>query len=247
MIGTHLAGGSYVVSPDELEYRETGGWREAPVAGREFGSRSLGLRVVEAAGGTSAWRVWRDAETVLFALAGSGELDIDGQRFELNAGTGAFVAPGESFRLRNEADDPLRVILAICPDAEPESGRQSRAPAVDRRARTVAAADRVRHPTGDRFYQLLVDERMGCRNVTQFIGGIPRSRAPAHYHEYEEAITILEGEGFMHTGERSAPVAAGSVIFLAHGQRHSLECTSASGMRLLGVFHPSGSPAVSYE
>ncbi|HET19770.1 MAG TPA: cupin domain-containing protein, partial [Chromatiales bacterium] len=141
----------------------------------------------------------------------------------------------------------LRLTLTVCPETAPELEMGDTPFDLDHPARTVAAARQERHATGDRFYQLLVDRRIGCENVTQFIGGIPKSRAPEHYHEYEEAITILEGEGYMHTGDRFAPVGPGSMIFLAKGQRHSLECTSDGGMRLVGIFHPSGSPAVSYE
>lgn len=247
MTGTPLAGGSYVLVPGDLAFRETGGWREATVAGREHGARALGQRLVLMDRGESAWRSCGDADTVLFALAGEGMLDIGDRSFRLHAGTGAFVAPWESFRVRCEDSNGLRLTLTVCPEVEPEFDTGEGRFDFDYPVRTVAAADQERHPTGDRFYQLLVDSRIGCGNVTQFIGGIPQSRAPEHYHAYEEAITILEGEGRMHTEALTAPVGPGSLIFLARGQRHSLECTSASGMRLVGVFHPSGSPAVSYE
>lgn len=246
MTDTPLAGGSYVLDPGALRFRESGGWREAGVAGRALGAQALGQRLVRLAGGASDWRAYPGAESVLYVLAGSGTLEIGERHLALIPGTGAFVAPGEGFRLRCGAGEPLQFSLTVCPDTEPQTGMGTPFDA-NRPIRTVAAADQERHPTGDRFYQLLVDSRIGCRNVTQFIGGIPRSRAPEHYHEYEEAITILEGEGHMHTSELSAPVGPGSLIFLARGQRHSLECTSEAGMRLVGVFHPSGSPAVSYE
>lgn len=246
MTGTTLAGGSYAISPGELRFHDAGGWQEAPVAGHVFGARALGQRLVRLAGGVSDWRAFPGAESVLYVLAGSGTLEIGERHLALTPGTGAFVAPGEGFRLRHGAGGALQCTLTVCPDTEHQSGMGAPFDG-ERPIRTVAAADQERHATGDRFYQLLVDSRIGCRNTTQFIGGIPQSRAPEHYHEYEEAITILEGEGFMHTGERSAPVAAGSMIFLARGQHHSLECTSDDGMRLVGIFHPSGSPAVSYE
>lgn len=246
MTGTPLAGGSYVLDPGELRFQVAGGWREAPVAGHDHGARALGQRLVQMDGGVSDWRSYPGAETVLYVLAGSGTLEIGERYLELKPGTGAFAAPGEGFRLRHAGGEPLRLTLTVCPDTGPQPGMGTPFDE-DRPIRTVAAIDQERHATGDRFYQLLVDSRVGCRNTTQFIGGIPRSKAPEHYHEYEEAITILQGEGFMHTEDLSAPVVPGSMIFLARGQRHSLECTSEAGMRLVGIFHPSGSPAVSYE
>jgi mannose-6-phosphate isomerase-like protein (cupin superfamily) len=95
--------------------------------------------------------------------------------------------------------------------------------------------------TGDRWYVELIQAE-----VTQFIGGIPPGRAPDHFHLYEEVICILDGEGVMHAGESSTPIAAGSCIFLPRKQRHCVENTGAGELRLLGVFYPAGSPAVRY-
>ncbi|UCG73877.1 MAG: cupin domain-containing protein, partial [Chromatiales bacterium] len=82
--------------------------------------------------------------------------------------------------------------------------------------------------------------------VTQFIGEIPTSRAAHHRHLYEETITILNGEGFLWTDETKTPVRPGDTIFLPRKQHHSLECTTSDGMRLVGVFYPSMSPAINY-
>ena len=57
---------------------------------------------------------------------------------------------------------------------------------------------------------------------------------------------ILSGEGFMWTEGKRAAVRPGDIIFLPRKQIHSLECTAADGMRLMGAFYPSGSPAVNY-
>ena len=62
----------------------------------------------------------------------------------------------------------------------------------------------------------------GSAQVTQFIGMIPRSKAPEHFHTYEEAICILSGCGEMWAGDSHAPVRPGSVIFLPRKQPHCL-------------------------
>ncbi len=87
---------------------------------------------------------------------------------------------------------------------------------------------------------------MDSNEVTQFIGQVPKSRAAMHRHLYEEAIVILTGEGKMWTGTKVADVKTGDVLFLPHRQGHSLECTDEDGMLLMGVFYPSGSPAINY-
>jgi mannose-6-phosphate isomerase-like protein (cupin superfamily) len=82
--------------------------------------------------------------------------------------------------------------------------------------------------------------------VTQFVGAIPPGRAPDHFHEYEEVLCFLSGVGRLWAGEVSAPVGPGRCAFLPRGQVHCTENTGTAELRLLGVFHPSGSPAVSY-
>jgi quercetin dioxygenase-like cupin family protein len=92
----------------------------------------------------------------------------------------------------------------------------------------------------------LVDEKSHGTPVTQFIGEIPESKAAHHRHLYEEAITVLSGEGFMWTDDTKTTIKAGDTIFLPLKQRHSLECTTRDGMRLVGLFYPSMSPAINY-
>src|SRR4029453_9071196 len=96
---------------------------------------------------------------------------------------------------------------------------------------------------GCRSFKLLVNQDIGAHRVTQFIGVIPPGRAPMHHHTYEEAMYILEGEGRVWTESGSAAFGRGASIYLPRGVSHSLENTGAVNVRLLGVFHPSGSPA----
>jgi len=102
-------------------------------------------------------------------------------------------------------------------------------------------------PAGDRTFRFLVNQDLGAGRVTQFSGIIPHGRAPMHHHTYEEAIYIIEGEGRVWTKDGDAPFTSGSSIYLPRGVSHCLENTGASNIRLLGVFHPSGSPAVRYD
>jgi quercetin dioxygenase-like cupin family protein len=99
---------------------------------------------------------------------------------------------------------------------------------------------------GPRYFQVLVDKRIGSRVITQFIGHIPPSKAAPHRHLYEEAIIILSGEGCMWTESRKANVSAGDVIFLPRKQLHSLEATSADGMDVVGVICPGDNPSINY-
>jgi mannose-6-phosphate isomerase-like protein (cupin superfamily) len=102
-------------------------------------------------------------------------------------------------------------------------------------------------PTADRWYRVLVDDEIGSEQVTQFVGSIPPGRAPDHFHEYEEVLFILCGEGRMWAGETNTPIGPGSCIYLPRRQVHCVENTGSGELRLLGVFYPAGSPAVRYE
>ena len=51
----------------------------------------------------------------------------------------------------------------------------------------------------------------------------------------------------MWAGEASAPIEPGSLVFLPRRVVHCTENTGKAELRLVGVFHPAGSPAVSYS
>jgi mannose-6-phosphate isomerase-like protein (cupin superfamily) len=97
--------------------------------------------------------------------------------------------------------------------------------------------------TGDRRFRVLFGPGSGCDAATQFVGEIPPGRAPAHSHPYDEVVLVLEGVGVLHAGPADQPLAPGSCVHLRPGQAHCLENTGTSTLRVLGVFHPGGSPA----
>jgi quercetin dioxygenase-like cupin family protein len=83
--------------------------------------------------------------------------------------------------------------------------------------------------------------------ATQFMGEIPPGRAPDHSHTYDEVVLVLDGSGVLHAGPTDHPLAPGSCVHLPPGQVHCLENTGAATLRVLGVFHPGGSPAAKRE
>lgn len=178
-------------------------------------------------------RIWRHFESILslrvVELRGPATFCNDAHDevlYDLRENEGIYIPAGASLTLT----EPATYVSSLTP-ATP-SGR---------RTELLRLADQKIQHTGDRWYAELVQAE-----VTQFVGSIPPGRAPDHFHLYEEVICILEGEGIMHAGESSTPVAAGSCIFLPIRQRHCLENTGSGELRLLGVFYPAGSPAVRY-
>ena len=171
--------------------------------------------------------IWRHFESTLslraLELHGSATLrndDRDEVLFVLGEERSIYLPAGETLELSGD----LTIVSALAPTGRRPEGRRS-----------------TRQTTGDRWYEELIQAE-----VTQFIGGIPPGRAPDHFHLYEEVICILDGTGVMHAGASSTPIAASSCIFLPRKQRHCVENTGDSELRLLGVFYPAGSPAVRY-
>lgn len=154
----------------------------------------------------------------------------------LEPDTGAYVAQGEGYELQNPGPEELVVVMVEAP-------QESRAP-IDPARRTVRYADQPTLEAGaGREFRYLVNQDVGCLDVTQFVGVIPPGRAPTHSHSYDEIVYIIDGEGILHLGGQERVIGPGSAMHLPPLAEHCLENTGKGSMRVLGVFHPSGDPA----
>ncbi len=242
-----LEGGCFVVDPEGLDYASVGDWREAVVIDGDSGASAMSQYRVRVDHGNRAVRRFPDADCVLFVLKGRGSVVIGPNRFSLVPECGACVRPGEAFSIV-PVDGALELLLTICPQSREGEWLDHMPEDFDDEypERVVLVDEKKRQATGDRFYQVLVDAAAGSKQVTQFIGVIPQSKSPQHFHTYEEVITVLSGDGLMWAGEQSTPIRTGSMIYLPRKQSHCLECRSKKGMHLIGHFYPAGSPAVRY-
>ena len=221
--------------------------------GRATGAQAISLSVMEFAKGQSPSMRNGEADQILYLLNCEQDetltLTVDGRSFSVGGDSGIYIRPGETFAFDNPNPVPLVVISSQCPD--PDSATEFVQPPAAAgsgdHARIVRLADQRAQPTADRWYRVLVDERVGSAQVTQFVGSIPPGRAPDHFHHYEEVLFILKGTGRMWAGETHTPIAEGACIYLPKGQIHCVENTGAGELRLLGMFYPAGSPSVRYE
>ena len=224
--------------------------RIQPLFGRACGAHAISLRALEFGPGLSPGLSNDACDEVLYVLQGRATVFVDGHRWDISDETGLYLPPGRKLTVDNRGPAPLVVLSSRCPEPKSSGVRPTVGPLVPTSrpdpSLFVRLEDRPAVPTGDRWYRVLVDEAAGCGNVTQFIGSIPPGRAPDHYHQYEEVLFILKGEGRMWAGSSSAPIASGSCVFLPRGQVHCVENTGSGELRLLGVFYPAGSPAVRY-
>lgn len=224
-----LEGGCRVSRMNEGSPRVFGPVKVWKQIDKESGADAISLRILEFGPGRSVLRN-RECDEVLYLLEGSCTVVIDGNASELGPETGVYLRPGQSMTVENQ--DVVRFVSSQCP-ADTSTVES---------ASIVRLADQRAMPTGDRWYRVLIDAE-----VTQFVGSIPPGRAPDHFHEYEEVLFILRGEGRMWAGESNTPIGPGSCVYLPRRQMHCVENTGSGELRLLGVFYPAGSPSVRYE
>jgi mannose-6-phosphate isomerase-like protein (cupin superfamily) len=245
-----LAGGCRVFGPGDGEGVERGTWSCRTLICRRRGARDIAETVSEYGPGRSPAVLNPGAEEVLYVVRGQGACHLGGFPYGLEPGVGVYVPPNTPYHMENPGPEKLVVVAVCCPEDEQRRVADEPPAAVATGAaprRTVREQERPPIPVSDRHFKLLVNEELGCQRVTQFVGFIPPSKAPFHYHTYEEAIYILEGEGIVHVEGGSCAFAPGTSIYLPVGLRHCLENPGPAPVRLLGAFYPSGSPAVAYE
>lgn len=207
--------------------------------------KGLEQTVLVCAPNTTTSRTTGDGEEVLFVVAGHGELHLaGGERHALEPETGVNLGPGAEYELHNNGSGPMRTVSVQIRGAAPQEGDGAKAP-----ERTVVrrlAEQEAQNATTDRQFRIVADPATGLRSATHFVGYVPTTRAPDHFHTYDEVIYILEGEGAFHAGGVTRPISAGSCIELPARTVHCLENTGRDVMRLVAVFRPPGSPAAAY-
>jgi quercetin dioxygenase-like cupin family protein len=184
-----------------------------------------------------------------FVIEGDGQLgSAAAPGRPVRPGTGVWLPPGTSYSLAAAGPGPLRLdsvlLPAPAPGTEPDStGPDGAEPASTGGPLLADLADQPAEITGDREFRVLFAPGQGCAAATQFVGEIPPGRAPFHSHTYDEVVLVLAGEGVLHIGNEDRPLSPGSCLHLAPGTPHCLENTGQATLRVLGVFHPGGSPA----
>jgi mannose-6-phosphate isomerase-like protein (cupin superfamily) len=263
-----LAGGCRVSEMREGDPVINGTLRIWNQIGKATGAQAISLRVMEFAAGVSPTIRNGDSDEILY-IASSGlsgadqnevsttrvsglvSLLIDGVRQDVTPDTGVYIRPNQTFAVDNDGPESVVMVSVRCPDPDRtqefmDGSVNSAAPSNVQKP-FVRLWDRAPESTADRWYRVLVDDEVGSEQVTQFVGSIPPGRAPDHFHEYEEVLFILKGEGRMWAGQTNTPIGVGSCIFLPKRQVHCVENTGSGELRLLGVFYPAGSPSVRYD
>lgn len=238
----------YVIRATDTRANPAPRWWCRAVVSREMGAQHMTQFYAELRDGQSPVLASDAGDAVLWVTGGAGLIDISGREFELATNTGVYVRSGEAFRLAQQGAMPLTLFIAACPATDSLAELPEMPDNFDDQwpDRTVGIDEQQRHAMGPRYFQMLVDKRIGSTTATQFIGHIPPSRAEMHRHLYEEALIIVSGEGVIWNDGKRAKVEAGDVIFFPRKHRHSLECVSPQGMDVVGLIHPGDNPGINY-
>jgi quercetin dioxygenase-like cupin family protein len=213
--------------------------RERPTVGPSTDFPPLEQTVVELDPGASTHRQTGPDEEVLFVLDGTGSLELDGTEHDLEPESGAYLAPGEEYRLDNTGAERLTLISVRIPDPETDE-------TIDRKVVRRLSDQQAQAATTDREFRIVADPGTGLRSATHFVGYIPTARAPDHFHTYNEVIYVLDGEGVLHAQGNEWRLTPGSCIQLPARVVHCLHNTGDATMRVVAVFRPAGSPAAAY-
>jgi mannose-6-phosphate isomerase-like protein (cupin superfamily) len=208
------------------------------------GCRGLHQRRLRLAGGAEMAGTAGGRGEAWYVIGGSGTLTAGtapgGGTAALRPGTAVWLGTGQGYRCRAAAgpgnlggpgDEPGLQILA--------STVRAGSPA-DPVFQATSLEDCEPERTGDREFRVLLSSGL---TITQFAGLIPPGRAPEHQHTYDEVVHVLAGQGVLHLHSGDTPIEPGTAIYLPPQAPHCLENTGQGPLRVLGVFHPAGSPA----
>lgn len=222
----------------------TGAWAEPSadeattarvLQGLATGSGRLELAVVTCASGRRVELGADGREALIFILEGSGRLLVADEAHALEPLTGVLVPSQTAAAIEVAGPRELAMVMV---SLGPSPGEGS-----TRVATTGLAEQEARAATGDRSFRIVHGPETGSCSATQFVGFIPPGRAPDHFHEYDEVIYVLAGEGILHMEGHATPFRAGATIHLPPRLVHCLENVGDGPMEVLGVFTPGGSPS----
>jgi len=205
-------------------------------------AEALIAKIINFRDGESQLRTASNGDQLLFVTAGSGRLRFPDGEIDVARGSAALVSRGEGWSANSVS---LTIFLVEVPQGGPNARRLAAKTGTFVRSVTLGTL-RKDQATGSREFEVLFDANNGSSGATMFVGFIPPSGAPAHYHLYDEICHIVQGQGRLLVGESSQVIGAGSTFVVAPRMLHSLVNESEEFLWVLGIFRPQGTPAAAY-
>lgn len=193
--------------------------------------------------GSAEMGIHENGDLLLFVREGNGRLTVAGEEFELSPDSAALIRDGEEWALSSTT--PFKIFSVHTPGVGPHA-RKIAKPATGFQRVVKQGITNKGKATGNREFEVLFDESRGSTGATMFIGFIPTSGAPAHYHLYDEICHIVRGGGSFVVGESQVPIGPGSTFVVAPRMLHSVMNDREDDLWILGTFRPAGTPAAAY-
>jgi quercetin dioxygenase-like cupin family protein len=214
----------------------------------EHYAEPLVLRHLTFSAGRSGPRSDQAHDEMLYVLSGSGTVAIHQggahSSHEIGSGSAIQILAGcEWFMTASEQIELLSFLVPAPVTPFAAAIEKPAAPVID-----VAELGQQNSETAtcDRQFEVLFDASRGSRGATMFVGFIPTSGAPEHYHLYDEICVIVSGSGVLHALGREQALTAGSAFHVAPRLLHALENPHDEDLWVLGVFRPEGSAAAAF-
>jgi quercetin dioxygenase-like cupin family protein len=183
-----------------------------------------------------------DRHLLVYVLGGACTLDREGEALlRLRAGSALLREPGDGSATIVAGDRPAALaVFGAGPTADHHAPLGARDSVAELDLDDAAAA------TGSRSFQVLLGPENGCCRATMFVGVVPPGAAPWHFHQYDEIICVLRGDGLYHQASGPQPTRPGSVVRIPPRTVHINENRATEEMHVLGVFTPAGSPSAAF-
>ncbi len=240
--------GQVVIPSDCKSTTIEGGLRVREMIHPRFYAEPMVLRHMELDEGATPFMGTISHDELLYVLDGDCEIEIS-QSGETNshvlAAGSAVQVPSES-KWRFVSAENTTVLSFLVPAPTAPWAQLLAKPAQSVVNVAKLGAQTAESATLDRQFEVLFDAGRGSRGATMFVGFIPTSGAPEHYHLYDEICVIVRGSGAVHTLDKKQELGVGSAFHVAPRLLHAIENPNPEDLWLLGVFRPEGSAAAAY-
>ena len=173
-------------------------------------------------------------DTLIFIREGSATLHIDSEKYDLTEKTAALVKSGSTFNWLSGKG--LKAVEISIPDKTFPYSRKNTVEASNYTPVVKQGAMPTGDATGNRQFEVLYSAANGSGSATMFVGFIPTSGAPDHYHLYDEVCHIVQGGGELHVGDTVQKIEAGSTFVVSPRLLHSIRNNREEDLWILGTF-----------
>lgn len=183
----------------------------------------------------------------LYLLDGEAEFHVDGQQEIGHEASATFAQAGEKFTVSATSLGTSFVLAQVPAPVTPWADQLKKSTSGQREYFTKIGASELVAATGDREFQVLFNVDNGSRGATMFVGFIPSSGAPQHYHLYDEVCVIVRGSGALHTPDHPEQILRkGSGFRVSNRYLHAIHNPNPEDLWILGIFRPEGSAAAAF-